>query len=123
MFQACVAVNVEIGDMILRITQNGEFVPALVALWCAALELVGAPATSAAVACAKPPSAPCGAKSRRAWLCARAVAGLHTAMVVPAGAPLVTLSCTCSCSLACLRLLWRSFSTLPWALSIWCTSL
>ena len=35
MFQACVAVNVEIGDMILRITQNGEFVPALVALRCA----------------------------------------------------------------------------------------
>ena len=27
MFQACVAVNVEIGDMLLRIAQNGEFVP------------------------------------------------------------------------------------------------
>ena len=35
MFQACVAVNVEIGDMFLRITQNGEFVPAFVALQCA----------------------------------------------------------------------------------------
>ena len=35
MFQACVAVNVETGDMLLRITQNGEFVPALVALRCA----------------------------------------------------------------------------------------
>ena len=34
MFQACVAVN-ETGDMFLRITQNGEFVPELVALWCA----------------------------------------------------------------------------------------
>ena len=30
MFQACFAVNVETGDMFLRITQNGEFVPALV---------------------------------------------------------------------------------------------
>ena len=30
MFQACLAVNVETGDMFLRITQNGEFVPALV---------------------------------------------------------------------------------------------
>ena len=35
MFQACVAVNVEIGDMFLRITQKCEFVPALVALRCA----------------------------------------------------------------------------------------
>ena len=35
MFQACVAVNVETGDMFLRITQNGEFVAALVALRCA----------------------------------------------------------------------------------------
>ena len=38
MFQACVAVNVEIGDMFLRITQNENlfrFVPALVALRCA----------------------------------------------------------------------------------------
>ena len=34
-FQACGAVNVETGDMFLRITQNGEFVPALVALRCA----------------------------------------------------------------------------------------
>ena len=35
MFQACVAVNVETGDMFLRITQHGEFVAALVALRCA----------------------------------------------------------------------------------------
>ena len=35
MFQACVAVHVETGDMFLRTTQNGEFVPALVALRCA----------------------------------------------------------------------------------------
>ena len=35
MFQACVAVNVEIGDMFLRVTQNGEFVLAHVALRCA----------------------------------------------------------------------------------------
>ena len=35
MFQACVAVNVETGEMFLIITQNGEFVPALVALRCA----------------------------------------------------------------------------------------
>ena len=34
-FQACGTVNVETGDMFLRITQNGEFVPALVALRCA----------------------------------------------------------------------------------------
>ena len=35
MFQACVAVNVETGDAFLRITQDGERVPALVALRCA----------------------------------------------------------------------------------------
>ena len=35
MFQACVVVNVKTGGMFLRITQNGESVPALVALWCA----------------------------------------------------------------------------------------
>ena len=35
MFQACVAVTVETGDMFLRNTQNAEFVPALVALRCA----------------------------------------------------------------------------------------
>ena len=35
MFQACVVVNVETGGMFLRITQHGETVPALVALWCA----------------------------------------------------------------------------------------
>ena len=35
MFQACVAVNVKTGGMFLRVTQNGESVPALVALWCA----------------------------------------------------------------------------------------
>ena len=34
-FQAYVAVNVKTGGMFLRITQNGESVPALVALWCA----------------------------------------------------------------------------------------
>ena len=37
MFQAFVAVNVETGDMFLRITQNGEVVP--VALQCAAKRL------------------------------------------------------------------------------------
>ena len=35
MFRACVVVNVKTGGMFLRITQNGESVPALVALWCA----------------------------------------------------------------------------------------
>ena len=35
MFQAYVAVNVKTGGMFLRITQNGESVKALVALWCA----------------------------------------------------------------------------------------
>ena len=35
MFQACVVVNVKMGGMFLRITQKGESVPALVALWCA----------------------------------------------------------------------------------------
>ena len=35
MFQACVKVNVKTSDMFLRITQNGESVPALVAIWCA----------------------------------------------------------------------------------------
>ena len=35
MFQACVVVTVETGGMFLRITQNGESVPALVAIWCA----------------------------------------------------------------------------------------
>ena len=34
-FQACVVVNVKTGGMFLRITQKGESVPALVALWCA----------------------------------------------------------------------------------------
>ena len=34
-FQACVAVNVKTGGMFLRITQKGESIPALVALWCA----------------------------------------------------------------------------------------
>ena len=34
-FEACGAVHVETGDMFLRNTQNGEFVPALVALRCA----------------------------------------------------------------------------------------
>ena len=32
MFQACVVVNIQTGDMFLAITQNGESVPALVAL-------------------------------------------------------------------------------------------
>ena len=35
MFQACVAMTVKTGGMFLRITQNGEPIPALVALWCA----------------------------------------------------------------------------------------
>ena len=35
MFLACVAVNAEIGDMFLRITLNGEFVPVFVAFQCA----------------------------------------------------------------------------------------
>ena len=39
MFQAPFAVNVETGGMFLRITQNGEFVPALVALTCACLHV------------------------------------------------------------------------------------
>ena len=34
-FQAYFVVYVKTGGMFLRITQNGEFVPALVALWCA----------------------------------------------------------------------------------------
>ena len=34
-FQACVAVNAKTGGMFLRITQNGESIPALVALFCA----------------------------------------------------------------------------------------
>ena len=33
MFHACVAVNVKTGGMFVRITQNGESSPALVALW------------------------------------------------------------------------------------------
>ena len=35
MFKHAFAVNVETGDMFLRITQNGEVLPALVALRCA----------------------------------------------------------------------------------------
>ena len=35
MFEAYVAVNVETGDMFLRIAQNGEFLAALVELGCA----------------------------------------------------------------------------------------
>ena len=34
MFQSYVAVNVKTGGMFLGVTQNGESVPALVALWC-----------------------------------------------------------------------------------------
>ena len=35
-FQACVAVNIQTGGMLLRkCTRNGESIPALVALWCA----------------------------------------------------------------------------------------
>ena len=33
-FQAWLVVDIKTGGMFLRITQNGEFVPALVALWC-----------------------------------------------------------------------------------------
>ena len=35
MLQAYVVVNVKTGGMFLRVTQNGESVPARVALWCA----------------------------------------------------------------------------------------
>ena len=116
------------------------------------LELVGALVTSAAVACARPPSALCGAKFKRFLprlirhaAFARVVAGLHTAMVEPAGAglfsrgppgssqPLETLSCVfllgavtlafLRAALACSRLLWRTLLTLSWALSIRSTTL
>ena len=33
MFQACVAVNINTGGVFLRITQNGESIPTIVALW------------------------------------------------------------------------------------------